>query len=112
MVPDNVPESDWKAFRELREQALDRFCQRSLEALKPILQNRLRSHHQRYLDVYRFLQGQDEKLTHAFNNPRRSHMIVQLAALYAYGLLEPHEFARFTARTRATITSLAKEFKR
>jgi hypothetical protein len=37
-------------------------------------------------------------------------MIVQLAAIHAYRLLEPHELGRFTARTRATIESLAKEF--
>ena len=28
-----------------------------------------------------------------FNDPRRSRMIVQLAAIHAYGLLEPHEAA-------------------
>jgi len=37
-------------------------------------------------------------------------MFIQLAAIHAYGLLEPHELGRFTARTRATIESLAREF--
>jgi hypothetical protein len=36
-------------------------------------------------------------------------MIIQLAAIHAYGLLEPNELERFTERTRATIESLAKE---
>jgi hypothetical protein len=46
------------------------------------------------------LQDRDEELAHAFNDPRRSRMIVQLAAIHAYGLLESEEFARFTAGTR------------
>jgi hypothetical protein len=37
-------------------------------------------------------------------------MIVQLSAIHAYDLLEPGELARFTADTRGTIESLAKEF--
>src|SRR2546423_1233695 len=63
-----------------------------------------------YLDVFRFLQSRDEELAHAFNDPRRSRMIAQLAAIYAYGLLEPDELKRFSDRTRVTIKSLAGQF--
>jgi hypothetical protein len=108
----DVPESDWKVFRELRELALERFCKRVLENIQPILHDASRTHHERYLDVFRFLKNRDKELAHAFNDPRRSRMIVQLAAIQAYGLLEPHELGRFTAPTRATIESLAKEFTR
>lgn len=109
MGPDDFPESDWKVFRELRALALERFCKRVLEELEPLRQDTSRSHHQRYLDVFRVLRARDEELAHAFNDPRRSRMIVQLAAIAAYGLLVPHELERFTARTRATVESLAKE---
>jgi len=111
MAPD-FPESDWRVFRELRELALERFCKHVLDDLQPLLQDTSRSHHERYLQVYRFLKARDEELAHAFNDPRRSRMIVQLAAIHAYGLLEPHELGRFTERTRATIESLATEFMR
>ena len=112
MVSHSFPESDWKIFRELREVALERFCKRVLEELEPLRLDTSRSHHERYLDVFRLLQNRDEELAHAFDDPRRSKMIVQLAAIYAYGLLEPDEFARFTPHTRGTIESLAKEFAR
>ena len=36
-------------------------------------------------------------------------MIVQLAAIHAYGLLEPDELARFTPATRRTVEGLAKD---
>jgi len=111
-MPDDVPESDWKIFRELRELALERFCERTLEELESLRRDTSRSHHARYRDVFRVLQTRDDELAHAFNDPRRSRMIVQLAAIHAYRLLEPHELGRFTARTRTTIESLVKEFTR
>ena len=112
MVSRDFPESDWKIFRELREVALERFCKRVLEELGPLRLDSSRSHHERYLEVFRLLQNRDEELAHAFNDPRRSKMIVQLAAIYAYGLLEPDELTRFRPHTRGTVESLAKEFAR
>ena len=112
MTSQDVPESDWKLFRELREIALDRFCKRALEELERLRLNASRTHHERYLDIFRLLQDRDEQLAHAFNDPRRSRMIIQLAAIRAHGLLEPAEVARFTAGTRATIECLAKEAAR
>jgi hypothetical protein len=108
----DVPESDWKVFRELQRRALERFCQRVLEEVQAILAHGSRSHHDRYLDVFRLLQTRDDELAHAFNDPRRSRMIIQLAAIHSHGLLEPNELERFTERTRATIESLAKEITR
>ena len=67
MVSHGVPESDWKIFRELRVVALERFCKRVLEELEPLRLDTSRSHHERYLDVFRLLQNRDEELAHAFN---------------------------------------------
>jgi hypothetical protein len=112
MPPHNVPESDWKVFRELQRHALERFCKRALEEVQTILRDGSRSHHSRYLDVFRLLQTRDEELAHAFDDPRRSRMIIQLAAIHAHGLLEPNELERFSEPIRATIESLAKNFTR
>ena len=108
----DVPESDWKVFRELQQRALERFCKRALDEVQTILRDGARSHHNRYLDVFRLLQTRDDELAHAFNDPRRSRMIIQLAAIQSYGLLEPNELERFTEGTRATIETLVKEITR
>ena len=108
----DVPESDWKVFRELQLRALERFCERALEEVQTILRDGSGSHQHRYLDVFRLLRTRDEELAHAFNDARRSRMIVQLAAIHAYGLHEADELERFTAVTRATIESFTKEFTR
>ncbi len=111
-MSDDCPESDWKIFRELRELALERFCKRVLEELEGLCRDASRSHHERYLDIFQLLQDRDDELAHAFNDPRRSRMIAQLAAIHAHGLLRPAELARLTPSTRNTIESLAKELER
>ena len=108
----DFPESDWRVFRELREVALDRFCKRVLDEVGRLREDASRSHHERYLDVFRLLRDRDEELAHAFNDPRRSRMVWQLAAIHRYGLLEPDELARFTPQTRETVESFAKELLR
>src|SRR3989304_6321015 len=84
----DVPESDWKRFRELRELALERFCKRVFEELEPLAQNASRTYHERYLDVFHLLKERDPELAQVFDDPRRSHMIEQLAAMHACGLVK------------------------
>jgi hypothetical protein len=108
-MQNDVPESDWKVFRGLREVALDRFCKRVLDEVARFTADSEQSHHERYLKLFRWLGERNEELAQAFDNPRRSQMLWQLAAIYAYGFLEPDEFARFTPQTRERVQLLAKE---
>jgi hypothetical protein len=103
----DVPETDWKVFRELREVAIERYCKRILDEVERFRADASRSHHERYLALYRWLRDRNEDLAHAFDDPRRSQMLWQLAAIHAHGLLESNELAQFTAKTRKTIESLA-----
>ena len=93
MTPE-MPDSDWKLFRELSEVALERFCRRALEEIVPICSDGSRSGHERYLEVFRVMQERDDQLGRAFDGPRRSQMLFQLAAIHALGLVEPTELAR------------------
>lgn len=90
------PESDWKTFRRLQEKALERFCKRILDEVETIRADGSRSHHQRYLAVYRLLQKRDRELGDAFNDPRRSHMLRQLLAIIALRLVEQDELRKFS----------------
>lgn len=101
-----VPESDWKTFRELRERALERFCRESLSRVQELCGDTSRDPHERYLEVSRYLQDRDEELGRAFHDPRRTRMIYQLAAIHSAGLLEPEEFDRFSEETRSRIEVL------
>src|SRR3970040_2710653 len=83
----DLPESDWKTFRSLREIALARFCERVLGEIGTIASPGATSSHDRYLKIYRLIDNRDEELARAFNDPRRSRAILQLAAINSYGLL-------------------------
>lgn len=102
-----VPESDWLRFRELRELALERFCRRVLDELEPLMRDTARTYHERYAEISRTLKDRDRELSHAFDDPRRSRMIQQLAAMYVHGFVEPAELAAFTVDTRTAIERLA-----
>ena len=96
-------ESDWKLFRQLRPLALDRFCQRVLAEVGRLAADTGRSSHERYLAVFKLLQRRDEELADAFNNPRRSTALAQLARIRAEGLLTEEEFAGFSPEIRASV---------
>ena len=98
-----IHEPDWKVFRQLQPLALDRFCQRVLAEVARLAADADKSHHERYLAVFKLLQRRDEELADAFNNPRRSTALIQLVRLRAEGLLTDEEFARFSDRTRASV---------
>jgi len=98
-----IPESDWKLFRKLRLLALDRFCQRVLAEVGRLADDTGKSSHERYLAVFKLLQRRDEELAEAFNGPRRSTTLVQLARIRFQELLTDEEFAGFSPETRASV---------
>ena len=100
-------ESDWNAFRRVRELALERFCKHVLEQLESIIQDGSRTDHQRYLAALQLLQDRDRELANAFDGPARSRMLPQLVAIHALGLLSAAELETFTDETRRIIDPIA-----
>ena len=96
-------EPDWKRLRRLQPLALERFCQRVLDEISRLAADAGQGSHERYRAVYRLLQDRDERLADAFDNPRRSAALVQLARIRAEGLLSEEEFAGFSPETRAAV---------
>jgi hypothetical protein len=101
-----LPEADWKVFRELRQVALERFCQRALADLDAVLRDDSQTSHQRYRNAFQLLETRDQALAKMFDDPRRSRMRFQLAEICVRYLLQPDEIGRFSATTRATIEAL------
>jgi hypothetical protein len=98
-----IPEPDWKIFRQLRLLALDRFCQRVLAEVSELAVDVDKSHHERYLAMFKLLHDRDDKLADMFNSPRRSVALMQLARIQSMKLLSTEELARFSPETRAAL---------
>jgi len=103
LVHPEVSESDWKLFREVRELALQRFCERVLGDVVRIAHDSSRTDHERYLEIFSLMKDRDEQLAHAFDRPARSRMLDQLAPVKVLDLLVPSELGRFSDETRNRI---------
>lgn len=101
-----IKESDWKVFRELRQIALERFCERVLEGVERIRTDDTKCFHERYLDIYQLTRESDKELAYMFDNPRRSAAIIQLASIEGKGLLTDEEFSKFSQETREVINNI------
>jgi len=102
------PERDWKIFREVREVALERLCERALGDAKAVVEDATKTHHQRFLELFDLLVERNRDVARGFDDLRRSTMLPQLAFILRLGLLEADEFGRFSSGTREMVEALAK----
>jgi hypothetical protein len=101
------PESDWKVFRELREVALERLCERVLNEASTVISNSDCTHHERFGQLYSLIRDRNHDIARGFDGPKRSAMLAQLAVIHSLDLFENSDMARFSAETRETVESLA-----
>ena len=101
------PESDWKVFRELREVALERLCERILDEAAMRISNTKSTHHERFGQLFSLIRDRNRDIARGFDGPRRSAMLAQLGVIHGLDILEPSDMARFSADTRETIESHA-----
>jgi hypothetical protein len=105
-MPRQIKESDWKVFKQVRADALERFCQRILSEIRRTADDKSRSAHQRYLAIYKLLDERDEEIANAFNDFRRSTASLQIGLMYSLGLLEDAELARFSPEIQDLVKAL------
>ena len=108
----DFPQADWKAFRRLREVALERFCDRILGEVNHILSEGGKSAHARYLAAFECIQDRDDKIARAFNNPRRSAALAQLATMLSLNIISHDELQSFTPRTRSVLEMLRPQTRK
>jgi len=71
-MPQHIPERDWKLFAKLRQLALERFCERTLDEVKNVMAGAAASHHARYIEVFKVIDRRDAELALVFDDFRRS----------------------------------------
>jgi hypothetical protein len=99
-VSEGFPESDWRVFRELRPVWLERYCAKLNQQVIKKLSDSRRSEHERYIDVYRFIQKKDRDLGDAFNDFRRPTATRQISIIRTLGVVTEQEVARFSEQTQ------------
>jgi hypothetical protein len=107
----SIPESDWKKFKKLREVALDRYCEQILREVRNLSDRERSTNHERYLELYRYIDQSDDNIARMFNDPRRSTAIAQLLGMVGADLITEEELIAFSEDTRSTIEHLARRFR-
>lgn len=101
-----IQEADWKTLREVRPIALDRFCQQILAEIVELAADQNQTNQQRYRAIYELIHRRDKELADAFDNPRRSTALLQLAHMRGLKLLTDEEMGRFSDITRDSLRIL------
>jgi hypothetical protein len=99
-----MTESEWKIFRQLREVALDRLCQRILSEAAALIADESKSHHARYGALYKLMKDRDRQVAQGFDGARRSIADIQLMYMRSLKLITDEELARFSPELRSRIT--------
>ncbi len=103
----DIPESDWRRFKEVRAKLLERYCSRILEEVVATSQGAGSSAHERYLKVYKLLKERDKQMANAFDDFRRSTAVMQLGIMRRMKLLTDEELGLFSEQTRTWVEGIA-----
>ncbi len=101
-----IPELDWKTFKEVRSSALDRFCRGILDECRAVCVDDSGTAHERYLKLYDLIRQRDKEMADAFDDFRRSTAILSLMVMCEHNLVTPEELARFSLDTRHRLAHL------
>lgn len=107
----DIPESDWRRFKEVHAKLLERYCSRILEEVTAASQRTGGSAHDRYMKVYRLIHERDKQIAKAFNDFRRSTAVMQLAIMRMMGLLTDEELSLFSPQTRTHVEGIASLYE-
>ena len=103
----DLPESDWRRFKEIHAKLLERYCTRILEEVAVLSRSTEGSAHDRYLKIYKLIEDRDKKIESAFSDWRRSAVDMQLGLMRRMKLLTDEELALFSEQTRVRVEAIA-----
>src|SRR5215510_7122186 len=103
----DIPESDWRRFKEVHMKLLERYCSRILDEVAAASQDRSGSAHDRYVKVFKLIKERDKQMATAFDDFRRSTAVMQLGIIRRMKLLTDEELGLFSEQTRTRIEGIA-----
>lgn len=104
----SIPESDWKMFKPLRDQALERLCDRIIAEVGSTMTEDVLSNHEKYLKIYSRIRERNKELARIFDGYSRSRMLSQLAMMQSYELLDPEELTCFSESTQEFLAGCSR----
>lgn len=103
----DLPESDWRRFKEVHLKALERYCCRILEDVAAASGGREGTAYERYLKIFKLINERNEQMANAFDDFRRSTAVMQLGIMRRMELITDEELGQFSEQTRIRVEGIA-----
>ena len=100
-----ISEADWKHFKQVKADALDKCCQQVLDDVRKGIDNPELSNHAKYLYLYKLMENSDKRIANIFDYNARSKALLQLALMKSDGLLEAKQISGFSDELQSFINS-------
>lgn len=94
-----MKESDWKIFKEIKENAIQGFCKISLSEFEQVIKDKNETAQDAYTLLYRLVINRDKQMALLFDDHSRSKAHIQLLAIRGEGLAD-----------KALLSKLSEEF--
>ncbi len=101
-----IPERDWKIIRDLKQELLNVACEQIFQRIEKLSADRSGLQHKTYLELYKLIQKEDDKIAKMFDDLKRSNAFFKIAALRHYGVLTDAQMELFTAETRRIVSEI------
>jgi hypothetical protein len=108
----DISPADWKVFKRLREDALERFCERVLADVTRIASDNAKSKHERYLAIYKLVRDRDKEIDPIFDSLRRSTAIRQICSFRSFDLISAEELRQFSPQLISTVENILRIYDR
>lgn len=106
-MPSDIPESDWRHFKEVQQLLLERYCAQTLADLSAVVTTTDGTAHDRYLRVFKLIHQKNKDMARAFDDFRRSTAVMQLGIMRRMELLTDEELSVFSPETQARVRGIA-----
>lgn len=83
-----MKESDWKIFKQIKEKALEKYCENALADFSAIISNDKDHACDRYTELYKLVRERDKELGKIFDDHSRSKATLQLLLIRKVGLAD------------------------
>ena len=93
---DEIKKSDWKRFKKVQQDALQRICKRILDEARGLADDQSKTYHERYLAVFQLIREGDKDIATGFDDLSRSRMLNQLAFMVSQDLVDSETIEQFS----------------
>jgi hypothetical protein len=103
---ENIPESDWKKLRSLKDDLLNIACDRILQKISALIAQQEGNAHETYLKLWDVMKEEDEDISAMFDDLKRSNAFFKLAHLRRNRVISDERFEEFSAETKHLVNAI------